>query len=64
MKKIKDDAETRHDMRDRWKEKSASRMKKMSSGAQQISKLITSAHGDEWRRNDKVQRGHNGGKKK
>jgi hypothetical protein len=43
-------------LRDYWRRLMASREKKLSHGAAEISKLITSAHGDNWRRNDKRHR--------
>ena len=46
--------ESRERIREYWR--SFMRSKKhvnMSEGSQEISKVIPSAHGDEWRRNDK-----------
>ncbi len=45
---------TREKMRNYWKRMmNDSKKVKMSEGAQEISKLITSAHKDQWRRGDK-----------
>lgn len=41
-----------------WQKLMESTNKKMSEGAQLISKVISWPRGDSWRRNDKVQRGH------
>lgn len=45
---------TREKMSDYWRRlMNHSKEKKMSEGAQQITKLITSAQKDQWRRNSK-----------
>ena len=56
MKSFKDNQENREKVRDTWKSKFKSVWNKMSRGAQEISRMITSAHGEEWRQKDNSQR--------
>jgi hypothetical protein len=50
MKKIFDNINSR--IRQNWSNVMHSTKRKMSQGAQFIYKIITSAHGDNWRRKD------------
>lgn len=45
-------SKNRKKMREYWKEMMCSTHCKMTRGAEQLKKIITSAHGDNWRRND------------
>lgn len=45
-------------MRDWWRDRMHSTIEKMSRGAAEISRCITSPQKDQWRRNDKVQHSH------
>lgn len=44
-------AETRNRLREYWRTLMRSNKRKMSEGAQEINRLITTAHKDQWRRN-------------
>lgn len=49
--------DTREKLRNYWNSLIRSKKHvKMSEGAQEVNKVITSAHGDQWRRNDKQKR--------
>lgn len=50
-------------IRQYWQKLMASTHRKMSEGAQELSRIIPWARKDCWRRNDKVQRGHEKHKK-
>lgn len=43
---------------DWWREKAHSTWHNMSRGAEQRAKILTFAHGDNWRRKDKSQKNH------
>lgn len=58
MKKIYNNVKEK--TREWWNKVMSSRNKKMSQGAQEVNKLITSAHKDQWRRDH----GHSPEKKK
>ena len=45
-------------LRDLWRERFNSMLRRMSTGAAQIARVITSAHKDQWRRNNKIQKTH------
>ncbi|MDR3550787.1 MAG: hypothetical protein P4L31_05195 [Candidatus Babeliales bacterium] len=46
-------------LQDWWRNMAQSTWHKMSRGAEQRAKILTFAHGDNWRRKDKSQAHHN-----